>query len=131
MKAVAGAACLLGLVVVLMALSRSHPVGNPQARSADAARGKSLFERRCTGCHALDADREGPHLRGVYGRRAGSVPGFAYSEALKKSGLTWDEHSLDRWLSDTDAAVPGSAMDFSVPKRQDRADIVAFLKSTR
>ena len=99
--------------------------------AADPVRGKSVFERKCTGCHALDANREGPHLRNVYGRRAGSVPGFTYSNALKNSGLVWDESSLERWLEGTDAAVPNSAMGFSVPKAQDRADIIAFLKSLR
>ena len=56
------------------------------AGDGDAARGKAVFEKRCTGCHAMDADREGPRLAGVYGRKAGSVPGFTYSAGLKNSG---------------------------------------------
>jgi cytochrome c len=103
--------------------------GGTTATAGDAATGKAVFERKCTGCHALDADREGPHLRGVFGRKAGSVPGFDYSEALKNSRIVWQEENLDRWLRDTDAAVPNNNMGFSVPNAQDRADLIAFLRT--
>jgi cytochrome c len=56
--------------------------------------GKALFEKRCSGCHALDRDKEGPRLGGVYGRTAGSLESFPYSEALKKSGIKWTEENL-------------------------------------
>ncbi len=114
---------------VLAGLVADGPAGGTTTGAGDAARGKSVFERKCTGCHAIDADREGPHLRGIYGRTAGTVPGFGYSKALKNSGFAWDEENLERWLRDTDAAVPESAMGFSVPKAQDRADLIAFLKT--
>lgn len=99
--------------------------------AGDAERGRAIFGRRCTGCHALDADREGPRLRGVYGRRAGSVPGFRYSSGIQNSGVTWSEETLERWLRDTDAMVPGNAMGISVPKAQERSDLIAFLKSVQ
>ena len=99
------------------------------AGPGDAARGKTVFEHRCTGCHALDSDREGPHLRGVYGRQAGSVPNFDYSAAIKKSGVVWNEANIERWLRDTDAFIPDNNMGFRVPKAQDRADVIAFLKT--
>jgi cytochrome c len=95
---------------------------------SDAERGRILFERRCTGCHAIDANREGPHLRGVFGRKAGSVPDFTYSPALKQSGVTWQVDSLNKWLIDPDAMIPENNMDFSVAKEKDRADLIAFLK---
>jgi cytochrome c len=101
------------------------------AAPGDAERGKTVFERRCTGCHALDLNREGPHLRGVYGRKSGSVPDFEYSAAIKRSALIWDEANLERWLRGTDDMVPDSNMGFRVPKAQDRADIIAFLKTVR
>jgi cytochrome c len=97
----------------------------------DPTRGEALFNRRCTGCHALDASREGPKLRGAFGRTAGKLPGFAYSSALKSSTITWDAASLNRWLSDTDAFIPGNNMDFQVLKAAERADIIAFLKQTQ
>lgn len=101
------------------------------AGPADAARGKLVFEHRCTGCHALDSNREGPHLRGVYGRAAGTVPDFDYSAAIRKSGIVWNDDTIERWLRDTDEFIPGNNMGFRVPKAQDRADVIAFLKSMR
>ena len=94
----------------------------------DAARGKMVFEKRCVGCHAMDANREGPQLRGVYGRKAGTVAGFQYSPALKNSGLTWNPETLDKWLTDPDAIVPGNDMSFATPKAQDRADLIAYFQ---
>ena len=63
-----------------------------------APAGKALFERRCGGCHALDRDKEGPRLEGIFGRRAGSVGSFGYSDALKKSKIVWNGATLERWL---------------------------------
>jgi len=96
----------------------------------DAASGKIVFEKRCTGCHAMDVDREGPRLRGVFGRKAGSVAGFGYSAVLKSSGLTWNDATLERWLSDPDLVVPGTNMDFHVPKAEERLDLIAYFKQS-
>lgn len=95
---------------------------------ANADRGRMIFEKRCTGCHALTANREGPRLAGVYGRKAGSVPEFSYTAGLKRSGFTWSEETLDKWLNDPDSMVPDNNMSFSVAKAQDRRDLIAFLK---
>ena len=97
--------------------------------SADEVDGKAVFEKRCTGCHALDGDHEGPRLRGVFGRRAGSVQTFEYSKALQNSNFTWDAASLEKWLTDTSALVPGNDMSFRVPKPEERTPIIAYLKS--
>ena len=91
--------------------------------------GRALFEKRCTGCHALDADHEGPRLRGVLGRAAASVKTFQYSEALKIAKFTWDEAKLDKWLADTDSVVPDNDMSFRVPRPEERAAIISYLKS--
>ncbi len=101
------------------------------AVAADAQHGQTLYESRCGACHSPDADRVGPHHRGVVGRVAGSVPGFAYSPALKASGLTWTPALLDRWLTDPTALVPGSRMGFRVGTAEDRADIVAYLETLK
>ncbi len=98
------------------------------AGDGDAVRGKAVFEKRCTGCHAMEVDREGPRLRGVFGRKAGSVAGFTYSAGLKSSGLTWNEATLERWLSDPDMVVRDNNMSFSVPKAEERRDLIAYLK---
>jgi cytochrome c len=115
------------------ALSALAPeaVEDTSAAPGDPVRGKAAFERRCTGCHALDSDREGPHLRGVYGRTAGTALGFDYSEGVRTSGLIWNDANIERWLRDTEAMIPDSKMGFRVPKAQDRADIIAFLKTAR
>lgn len=103
---------------------------NWQVTGGDPARGKALFERRCTGCHALTQNREGPRLQGVYGRTSGTVPDFAYSAALNKTHFAWDESSLERWLTDPDALIPGNEMDFLLPNPQERRDIVSYLRQT-
>lgn len=114
---------LAGLVLLVGASSLSVPV-----RGQSQADGKALFERRCGGCHALDRDKEGPRLGGVYGRTAGSVDSFQYSDALKNSKIKWDEETLDKWLSDTDKLVPNNDMTFHVEKADERSNIIAYLK---
>ena len=100
-----------------------------RAQAAEGEQGKELFERRCSGCHSLDKDKEGPRLHGVYGRAAGSVPGFEYSDALKASHLTWDADTLDRWLTDPEQVVPGNDMAFRLVSADERAAIIAYLKA--
>ena len=120
----------------LIAWSRESPL-SPMGDSAttlvpgDAVRGKLVFEKRCTGCHAIETSREGPALRSVYGRKAGSYEGFSYSDALKKAGIVWDDASLDKWLTDPDAFVAGNNMEFHVAKPQERKDVIAFLKTAK
>jgi cytochrome c len=99
------------------------------AFSTPEERGKDLFERRCSGCHALDLNREGPRLRSVYGRKAASVPGFAYSDALKKAPIRWSDDSLDRWLTDPDSMVPDTDMAFRLTDTEERKAVIAYLKS--
>jgi cytochrome c len=98
-------------------------------QSMDIERGRALFEKRCTGCHSLDQDKEGPRLRGVYGRRAGTIAGFEYSGDLKNAHIVWDDATLDKWLTDTDALIPGNDMAFHVPKPEERAEIVGYLRA--
>ena len=93
------------------------------------ATGKDLFERRCGACHALDRDKEGPRLGGVYGRKAGTVNTFDYSEALKASGITWSEESLDKWISGPEKMVPNTDMSFHLEKAEERREIITFLKA--
>ena len=99
------------------------------AFSAPEQIGKDLFLRRCSGCHAADLDKEGPRLHGIYGRKAASVPGFNYSEALKKTSIRWDDQSLNRWLTDPDAMVPDTDMAFRLSNAEERKAVIAYLKS--
>jgi cytochrome c len=99
-----------------------------EASNGDPIRGQAVFEKRCTGCHALTQNHEGPMLQGVYGRTTGSIPGFPYSDALKKSNITWNDQTFEKWLTDPDAFLPGNNMDFLVAKPQERADLIAYFK---
>ena len=96
--------------------------------AASAEKGEQLFNRMCTGCHGLDAGKEGPPLRGVVGRAAGRVAGFPYSEGIKKAGLVWDEAMLDKWLTDPSSLVADNDMAFRLDNAEQRADIIAYLK---
>jgi cytochrome c len=115
---------LCAVAGLLVLLCVSAPVSR-----ADSKRGQELFERRCTGCHRLDDVRSGPRLRGVFGRAAGSDPGFPYSNALTSSRLTWNESTLDRWLTDPETLMPDNDMAFRLSKPEERAEIIAYLRS--
>ena len=109
-------------VLLLICIAGSAPGAPP---------GKEMFDKRCGGCHALDRDKEGPRLRGVHGRAAASVESFQYSEALRKSGITWTGEALDKWLADPEQVVPGNDMPFHVQSSEERATIIAYLKQMR
>jgi len=113
-------------VLMLVASSVGLP---PEAAAQSGQDGQALFQKRCSGCHALDADHEGPHLRGVVGRAAGSVKTFQYSDALKNAKHVWDETNLNKWLTDPESVVPDNDMSFQVPKQEERTAIIAYLKT--
>ena len=106
--------------------------GAPARAAGDPMRGAQAA-RACMTCHSFvpGRHRTGPSLAGVWGREAGTAEGFAhYSEALKRSGLAWDEPHLDAWLKDPAALVPGNAMDFpGIADARTRADLIAYLEA--
>ena len=104
------------------------PVPKGSGAAGDATRGKALYQA-CAACHSIDENDVGPKHRGVVGRRAGSVADYGYSAALKASGITWDEATLDRWLVNPSALVPGTKMFFKIDDPQARADLIAYLKA--
>lgn len=99
--------------------------------NADAARGKSLYDSRCVGCHSVDANLIGPQHRGVVGRKAGSVKDYDYSPALKTSKVVWDVALLQKWLTDPEALIPGQRMGYSVDEARDRMDLVEYLATLK
>ena len=116
MKRIVGLAALLGL-------------GVATADAADATRGARLYAERCSACHSIDDNGAGPRHRGLFGRRAGTVEGFAYSAALKRSGIVWTPETVDRWLANPSRLVPGNIMVARLADDPaDRADIVAYLR---
>ncbi len=123
-SALLAATSCLALWVALVSFLALPRLGNAQ----NGERGKDLFERRCAGCHALDKEKEGPRLRGVYGRMSGSITTFKYSDAVKSAHIVWDAASLDKWLADPEKLVPDNDMAFQLVNAEERADIIAYLK---
>lgn len=115
---------LLVGALLCQGLASAQPLG-------DAARGQRVYEQRCGGCHSVDADRVGPRHAGVFGRRAGTVAGFAYSPALVGSGIRWDRATLDAWLSNPETLVPGQRMGYRLADAQARADVIAYLATLK
>jgi cytochrome c len=110
---------LTGVICVTVAISAS---------AKDLDRGREAFKKRCTGCHTLDKVKVGPPLRSVYGRAAGTNPQFTYSDAVKNASVTWEESTLDRWLTDTESVIPDNDMTFRLNDAAERANIIAYLK---
>jgi cytochrome c len=117
------------LAFSLAAAASALSLASTARAQGDPARGKAVFESRCVGCHSLDTDRIGPALGDVFGRMAGSRPGFSYSPALEKSGRAWTAERLDRWLTNPQALIPGAVMPFRLGDARERSDVIAFLRS--
>jgi cytochrome c len=102
------------------------------ASAQDAEAGKKVFTK-CAPCHAIGPgakNKVGPELNGILDRAAASVEGFAYSDALKKSGLKWDDANLHKWLESPKALVPGTKMVFpGVKDETERDDLIAYIES--
>jgi cytochrome c len=101
------------------------------APAGDRAAGEDLFLDRCAMCHVAEGGGQGPSLQGVYGRKAAAAPGFAYSAALKASGVTWTAPELDRFLTNPSAAIPGTAMPITVPDAAQRANLIAYFAAQK
>jgi cytochrome c len=108
--------------------------GNALA-AGDPAEGQKVFNRVCAACHTTQVDgpkRLGPNLHGVVGRKAGTLEGFRYSEANKKSGITWNDQTLDEYLKDPKAKVPGTIMAFAGLKKDDeRQNVISYLETQK
>jgi cytochrome c len=102
------------------------------AQSGDAARGQRLFNQQCRACHTLDkggANTIGPNLHGLFGRKAGTAPGFAFSEPMINSQLVWSDKTVADYCADPRNMVPGTTMTFNGVKQAGQlADLVAYLK---
>jgi cytochrome c len=121
---------MLPIRSALAALLLTGALAGPALAEGDPANGEKVF-RRCMACHVVDAEtnRLGPYLLGVYGRQAGAVEGYNYTQGLADADFVWDEATLDPWLADPKAYVPGTRMVLKLSKPEDRADVIAYLKS--
>jgi cytochrome c len=101
--------------------------------AGDAEHGKSVF-RQCTVCHSAKPgeNRVGPSLAGIIGEKAGEVPGFNFSKAMKNSGIVWNDKTLDEYLEHPQKVVKGTRMAFpGLKNKKDRADVIAYLKTLK
>jgi cytochrome c len=117
-------AAVLGVALLLL------QAGTALAEEGDPAKGKQIFAK-CQVCHSIEAgvNKIGPSLHGVYGRKAGTLAGYNYTDAMKNSGFTWDETTLNTYLTNPRKVVPGTRMVFvGLPKEQDRLNVIAYLK---
>lgn len=95
--------------------------------------GETLFQQRCATCHTIapGAAKMGPALKGIVGSKAAAVPGYAFSPALKASGLTWTAANLDKYLAKPTTVVPGTKMMVGLPDPAQRAAVISYLSSQK
>jgi cytochrome c len=118
-------------LAVLMLAMTSAMAGLDQPAIQD---GQTQFKQICATCHTSEPNKNkiGPTLFGLLGRKAGSAPGFNYSDAMRNAGIVWDEQSLDKYLADPKGVVPGNKMPYlGVKKPEARKDIIAYLSTLR
>ncbi|MBS93532.1 MAG: cytochrome C [Chromatiales bacterium] len=133
---------VLAASLVLVACAQESSEGGPQARAtpadlasamanADSKAGERMY-LLCQSCHTLDEgglNKIGPNLHGFYDSPAAQADGFFYSAALSDAGITWDDETLDHWITNPSTAVPGTTMIFAgISDQQQRADLIAYLR---
>jgi len=120
------------VIVVGMAATTGTAAAQSLAQAGEASRGQRVFNTQCRACHTLEKDgasTAGPNLHGVFGRKAGTGGGYDSSDAMKKSGIVWDEATLAEYSRDPKGKVPGTKMLFNGVKNAGQlADLVAYLK---
>lgn len=110
------------------------PAGSESVAAASAADAKPASFMQCATCHAVEKGKHGvgPSLAGIYGAKAGDVAGYAFSEPMKASGLTWDEKTLDAYLTNPMKMVPGTKMTFAgMPDAAKRKDVIEYIKTLK
>ncbi len=124
MRRYAGIVC--GIVVLAWA--------NLAQAAGDAAAGEAIFKKTCAVCHTTEEGKNkiGPSLHGVVGRHSASLPNFTYSEAMKKADKTWDDQTLDTYLTNPRELVPGTKMIFvGLKSEEDRQNVIAYLETQK
>lgn len=119
-----------GVFLFFLATGLVAPVAADSAAPRNIENGRKVFAT-CLACHEPSLPtKTGPDLRGVLGRKSGTVPGFRYSRAMKNARIVWDEVTLDAYLSEPQEMMPGNAMPFpGLPLPADRRDLIAYLKT--
>jgi cytochrome c len=115
---------LLMTASIAMAQSSNSTAGS-------AIKGKEIYDARCSACHSIDDNRVGPMHLGVFGRKAGSVKSYSYSDALSRSKVVWSRDTLTAWLANPEALIPGQRMGYAMENAKDREDVVAYLATLK
>src|SRR4029453_12579761 len=123
----------LGRVALLSGIAYLGLSTFSASEDGDALSGQLVFNNACRTCHSIREgdNRLGPHMRGIIGRKAGSLPDYSYSSAMRGADFVWDEGNLERFIASPDEIVPGNAMKpyGGLPSAESRAKLVAFLKT--
>jgi cytochrome c len=115
---------LLMTASVAMAQSSTSTAGS-------ALKGKEIYDARCSACHSVDDNRVGPMHLDVFGRKAGGVKSYRYSNALNKSKVVWSRDTLTAWLTNPEMLIPGQRMGYVMDNAQDREDVVTYLATLK
>jgi len=120
---------LSALVFTLAVIAPGSFAADDPAGSGDPVWGKAVYRVECTGCHAVNQTLIGPKHCGVFGRRAGTVPGYAYSDAMKQARFVWDAKHLDEFLKSPITYLNGTNMGYAgLDSARDRASVIAYLR---
>ena len=114
-------------VILVMAAGAAHAAGDPKE-------GEAVFKKYCAVCHTTEEGKNkvGPSLHGVVGRHSASLSNYSYSDAMKKADKTWDEKTLDAYLTNPREMVPGTKMVFvGLKKEQDRQNVISYLETQK
>jgi cytochrome c len=116
----------------LLLMTASFAMAQSSTTAAGSAiKGKEIYNARCSACHSVDDNRVGPMHLGVFGRKAGGVKSYRYSDALAKSKVIWNRDSLTAWLANPEMLIPGQRMGYAMDNDKDREDMVAYLSTLK
>jgi cytochrome c len=119
------------IISSLLLMTASLAMAQSTTTAGSALKGKELYDARCSACHSVDDNRVGPMHLGVFGRKAGGVKGYPYSEALNKSKVVWSRDTLTAWLANPEMLIPGQRMGYAMDNAKDREDVVAYLATLK